>query len=131
MKRGFVYVWNDAQNWDCLDVIKLARRALGSFNLTRKSAMTLAESANIINPRNRAAILSMVENGEIEQTAFPLICIAAWSKKCDANSEAIGHILDFFEYDQQDTLQEHLQASELLTDLIREIAQGKLRSSSL
>ncbi|MFD1675224.1 hypothetical protein [Alicyclobacillus fodiniaquatilis] len=124
MRRGFVHIWHAAETWNRPDVIVLAQRALGSAGVTGNDLCGLAEIAGVIKARNRAGILAMVENGEVEQAAFPLLCGAIWAPEREENWEARQQILRFFGYHQRETLQERLEAAELLTELLWGIGQS-------
>jgi hypothetical protein len=123
-RRGFVYLESDALEWECPELTTLARQALGCAGLTAQDARALADAAGLIKDRYRRGILAMVELGEIEPAAWPLLHAALWrSAGATPHPGAQARILAALGYASLPALRQRYEAASRLLAVLRQRAQ--------
>jgi hypothetical protein len=123
-RRGFVYLWQDAIQWGHPELITLARQALGCADLTEQTVRSLADVAGLIKERYRQSILALVERGEIEPAAWPLLHAALWRSAGDVpNPDAQGRILAALGYDSLAAVRQCQEAAHALATGLWQVAQ--------
>jgi hypothetical protein len=121
-RRAFVLLWQDVINWGRPDLVAVIRRALGSSHLTTDAARQLADVAGLIKERYRTGVMAMLEQGEVEQAAWPLFCAAVWtSARAERQPEARRRILTALGYGSVEGIRDHLEAAAELAMAVHEL----------
>jgi hypothetical protein len=98
--------------WGRPDLVAVLRRALGSSHVTTDAARQLADVAGLIKERYRTGVMAMLEQGEVEQAAWPLFCAAVWiSARAKRQPGARRRILAALGYDSVEGTRDHLEAA--------------------
>jgi hypothetical protein len=111
-RRAFVLLWQDVIAWGRSDLVAVIRRALGRRPLTAPAARQLADVAGLIKERYRTGVMAMLEQGEVEQAAWPLFCAAVWTSAwAKRQPGARRRILAALGYDSVEGTRDHLEAA--------------------
>jgi hypothetical protein len=85
-------------------------------------ARHLADVAGLIKERYRTGVMAMLEQGEVEQAAWPLFCAAVWtSARAKRQSGARRRILTALGYDSVEGTRDHLAAAAKLATAVHEL----------
>ncbi len=126
-RRGFVCLWQDARRWGRPELITQAKRALGCAGLTERAVRSLADRAGLIKERYRQGILAMVERGEVEPAAWPLLQAALWrSAGAVPHPDAQRRILTALGYDSLAAVRRRQDAAHDLAGGLWQVAQTLL-----
>jgi hypothetical protein len=121
-RRAFVLFWQDVITYGRPDLVAVIRRALGSSHVTTDAARQLADVAGLIKERYWTGVMAMLEQGEVEQAAWPLFCAAVWtSARAKRQPGARRRILTALGYDSVEGTRDHLEAAAELAMAVHEL----------